>query len=179
MGNINLYPRGYMANPVEADSAIRSEYNVVPVAYDQEVIYFYETYVGRLVSLDSWNFESAVMLKAARLFGNFYQWLVLNVAGNDHIYDLSLDFLVDTVNYICGGERSMHIHTWIELLQERPVAVRGCASVHRLHSRIKQTPDQLKNWMSCWLSRPEGFEDMLLTMNLLFGQSKSPLTVKR
>lgn len=176
MERLNQYPRGYL---VRLDSSLsplsmtQIQQNTVPS--DPAIETLYKLYVGHGVNSEAWPFKRRVIKRCSQLFGNFNHWLKLQVANNDNIYGLNLDFLLDTVKFIRTGHRDMSVFNWLELLAEYPDAHPGCASVRRLDEFELRDPSEFDNFIGMWCSKEGGFQDMLCTAHVLFGVAKKPL----
>ena len=176
MERLNLYPRGYMTRIENVLSPLSmTQVQVNNVESDPAVENFYKIYTGGLVNVDSWAFKRQVCMRCAQLFGNFYHWLKLQIANNDNIYGLNLDFLLDTVTFIRTGNRDMSISTWLELLAEYPDQHPGAANNRRLDVFRLKDVKEFENFIGLWCSKPGGFEDMLCTAHVLFGVAKKPM----
>lgn len=176
MAKINRYPRGYLAVVDSAGLGIQGQTNELnELPFDPEVEALYKLFINRTVSTTSWQFRARVVTCAARLFGNFHQWLALQAVGNDFIYDLNFEFLKDTVQFIRTGHRDMSVFNWQELLMEHPDARPGAASPRRLDEFRLTDSAEFENVIGMWCSKEGGFEDMICTVHVLYGVSKRPL----
>lgn len=118
-----------------------------------------------------WWFEDLVLGHALRLFGDFHTWVQAQRA-NPQVAGYNLAFIEDTLKFINGENRELHLVNWIELLSQ------GHADIHladlrvpRITPRLQQSPSTV-NAIQRWCSRPDGLEDLLQTMNLLFGRAR-------
>lgn len=179
MAQLLKYPRGYVARATplsyygfgESDDVA---HEFVDVSASGNVEELYRLYMTRGANAGKWAFRRRVIYHCALLFGDFKDWLTLQVVRNDNIYGLNLSFLHDTVQYIRTGKRDMNIHTWKELLLDYPDPQIGAASRHRLES-FRLLDGEFDNYIGQWCSHPNGLEDMLWTAHVLFGSGKSRL----
>lgn len=176
MERLNRYPRGYLVRLSNGSMQIQpGKVDVADVDKDVVIEDLYELYAGHAVNRESWDFRQRVIQRCGQLYGDFYRWLILNLSGNDNIYDFNLAFIEDTVKFIRTGHRDMSIASWYELLLENPDPQPGVAGVARVKAFNITDSKEFDNWMGMWCSKPGGFDDMLCTTRVLFGVTKSPL----
>jgi hypothetical protein len=166
MAYFKTYPRCYTTRLITAKD---NEYS----KGDHELAVVYDLYINRKVDTDSWEFRKQVLAVALRLLANFKQW-VNDQSVNANVMGYNLEFLKDTLNYIQTGNRRIGVLQWLELTTE----VDQIASVNpnQKLSRVDYpgfltTPHAIQKWCS-W---PNGFEDLLLTLNVLFGIARAPI----
>lgn len=175
MERLNRYPRGYLIRVAPGSLQVDlANIDIQSVEQDGVLEDLYRLYAGQDVNRESWDFRKRVIDRCSQLYGDFYRWLLLQLGGNDNIYDLNLEFLEDTIKFIRTGHRNMSVYTWYELLRESPDAQPGVAGIHRIRALGLTDPKEFNNWMGKWCSHPGGFDDMLCTTRVLFGVSKSP-----
>jgi|JI81BgreenRNA_FD_contig_31_7502212_length_2198_multi_6_in_0_out_0_2 hypothetical protein len=179
MGQLIKYPRGYLnrATPfntgvVESDTV---SHEIVDAPCNSSIEMLYNLYTARAANASKWGFRRMVIYHCAQVFGDFRDWLTLNVVRNDNIYGLNIAFIEDTVQYIRTGRRDQRVQTWKEILQEYPDRHVGVANRKRLE--LFQLADSMEfdNFIGDWCSHPGGLEDMLWTAHVLFGSAKVPL----
>lgn len=174
MERLNRYPRGALVRL--ASTALQIDMGAVDVAdveKDTVIDDLHRLYISNSVNRDSWRFRKVVIARCSQLYGDFYRWLALQLGGNDNIYDLSLDFILDTVKFIRTGHRDMSVRNWYELLLEYPDPHRGIAGPQRTKQLNIVDPREFDNFIGVWCSHPNGFEDMLWATYVFFGASKS------
>lgn len=175
MERLNRYPRGFTARVVSAVPMLgATEVTVEDVNYDPTIEMLYKLYVGRAINPDRWDFNRQVIARCSQLFGDFHEWVVLQVARNDNIYGLNLEFIHDTLQFIRTGQRDMPVATWLELMTEYPDRHHGTATLRRLEA-LSINREEFKNYIGRWCSHPGGLEDMLCTARALFGLAKKPM----
>ena len=101
---------------------------------------------------------------AKRLFGDFDSFVSYNIVENNLIHGKSLDFLIDTVEFINGGIRSMDIGLWMNYLdfETKKPPLQAKPKVVELNSTGA-------NYIVRWLRQPNGLEDLVSTIAILFG----------
>lgn len=176
MEPLNRYPRGFTAivnpNILGVDKRNNND-GVNELPYDPVLEQLYKIYMSNNNFNPSWDFCSQVITRCSILFGDFRRWLVIQTVVNDNIYDINLEFLKDTVNYIRTGTRLMTVGNWKDLMLEYPDPVPGCATRHRF-DELSIDDNEFDNYIGLWCSWVGGFHDMLCTAHALFGISKKP-----
>lgn len=165
------YPRGFTSALTEYPSASDMK-TAIETACDEDVSVLINSYVTLGIQRESWAFRSRVLDAAARLFGDFRQWVHFQAAHNDHIYELNYDYLVDTLNFIRKGERAIAATTLKELLLERPAARHGVATPARAEALRLNDTKEFENYLGKWVAHEGGFEDLLITLHVFFGRAK-------
>lgn len=177
MPNLARYPRGYVTLGVGTAQDNVPAYKKSEESDGHKTIEeLYKQYIGRQVNSSSWeNFRSKVVIEAVKTFGDFHRWLYFQAVHNDHIYDVNFDFIVDTLQFIRTGKRDAGVLVWKELLLEHPEVRPGVANLKRADAFKINDAKEFSNVIGMWCSQPNGFEDMLCTVHVLYGVSKQPL----
>lgn len=119
----------------------------------------------------TWDFRKRVIDLALDLFQGEYSWFIRQDA-NALLKDQNYAFVLDTVRFIASGTRKFSIHTWPALLTyEVPVvneSVEGRREIYLLTQKL-DVPTQAELFIAKWLSHKGGFDDMMYTLNMLFG----------
>ena len=164
------YPRGFLrrlnrvvdAPVTDGDAAIDELYNI---------------YLSGKVNHQGWGFRKEVINAAARLLRNFPMFIQMQ-RDNPYLYGYNYDFLQDTVNYIATGRRQLSVQAWKELMFEHMPP----SGDYKTRSRFVVLPEAVpyinKNVdevVSQWCSHPNGIEDLLLTLVMIFGRVWKPL----
>lgn len=119
----------------------------------------------------TWKFQSKVIELAQELFEGEYSWFIRQ-DSNALIKDQNYAFILDTVRYIATGRRKFSIHTWPALVSyEVPLVNESVAGRRDIYFLMEQlaVPSKANAFIQRWLSWPDGFNDMMYTMHLLFG----------
>jgi len=123
-------------------------------------------------------FRESILVAALTSFGtnDFYEWVTLQTKnqylGNEHIR-----FINDTFNFIKTGQRSLNILMWLQLLAGSSDPSASSVKINLeyfgtnkpLHRKENAN---IKDTIIKWVSQPNGFEDLLGTMHILFGDSE-------
>ncbi len=119
----------------------------------------------------TWEFQRKIIDLAQELFEGEYSWFIRQ-DSNALVKDQNYAFILDTVRYVATGRRKFSIHTWPALVSyEVPLiaeSVSGRREIFFLMDQLK-VPSQTNALIQRWLSWPDGFNDMVYTMHLLFG----------
>jgi hypothetical protein len=192
---IKFYPRGFVGaslpvrlavKPKPYEFKIRSKPQVgviIPQMTsadpNQVIEMLYSQYVKRSADTQSFEFREAILIAALNAFGspNFYSWyksqLQSPTVGERHVA-----FLGDTLKFLMTGRRDMTLETWAVLLKPDAEAVRPlepCETACRyfgLQGRnIPADPVRysLVDTIQQWCEMPQGIEDLLGTLHVLFG----------
>lgn len=119
----------------------------------------------------TWEFQSKVVTLAQELFEGEYNWFIRQ-DSNALMKDQNYAFVLDTIRFIATGRRKFSIHTWPALVSyEVPLiseSVQGRREIFFLMEQLA-VPTQTNAFLQRWLSWPDGFNDLVYTMHLLFG----------
>lgn len=118
----------------------------------------------------TWEFRKKVIDLAQTLFAGNFNWFIRQ-DKNAAITDQNYLFLLDTVRFIATGRRRLSIYTWPALLTYNvPVGntVDARNEISQLFIDLALGTDA-NTVIQKWLSHPKGFDDMMYTLNMLFG----------
>ena len=119
--------------------------------------------IERLEHISSDN-KLALIDVARRLFGDFDAFVDYNCVTNPLIHGKDLDFLIDTVDFVNGGIRSLDISTWFNYLDQLPKKPAAIPDNRRIS--LNRTGS---NYIAKWLRQPNGFQDLVATITIMFG----------
>ncbi len=176
MAGFLMYPRGYvsMTKDQSVDESLVRE-NVELTEGDQLFMTQYKNFISHQANTDSWEYQADVVKSAMRLFGNFAVWAAFQASSNDHVNGLALAFLKDTVDFLRTGHRHMSVITWRELVEDHPEPVLNSASRKRMIETLGDVSDIIHNPIGLWISRPDGFGDLIISLYTFFGTMHSAL----
>lgn len=176
MHEILSYPRGFETYAKCRLFTRGYEYHSQPVLKlkrgDAEVSHIYDLYINRSMQVTGWKFKQDVIQTTKRLFGHMDVWAKNNILQNDALYGVNVDFIIDTIGFIKTGKRSLSLLTWIGLVEECPVSDPQKKQIRNYKQDIIESVGP--HWLSDWLSHEDGFNDMLCSINLLFGNVNIP-----
>lgn len=128
--------------------------------------------------LNSFSFRKKIIQTALEAFGtpSFYEWCVLQ-SMSPYSTDMQKRFINDTFNFIKTGKRSVTISSWLTLVNVSNEASSTSDEVHiqledffgtrlPLHA---QREKQVSSTVCQWLSNRNGFEDLVGTLHVFFG----------
>lgn len=158
-----IYPRLYRTMVPGPDATLNSR-------GDQSVAELYAIYEKGMQDTSNLNYRLKVLDCAVRLFGEFSEWMKLQ-RNNPNLNGYNLEFLRDSMRFITQGHREMSPLIWCDLLSERDEHV---TAAHHLTMEELHIPEELSTAkiLQLWCSHPRGFEDLLQTLNVLFGPSR-------
>lgn len=122
------------------------------------------------ISHESWEFRSQVIDCTKRLFGDFLEWLDAQ-DQNTKISQNGYDFIVDTIQFINTGRRTVSIATrtgiiTTEIRTDKYENLSAAGRTTKLRELLKVHPREV---IFEWVKHKDGFSDMLCTINFLFG----------
>jgi len=134
---------------------------------------FYDKRFISGMDLQTWKYRAEGLLLARILFGDFTQWLYGQLEG-EFLYGQRINFLEDTLRFITMGSRAISINNWVDLLEDYPetnVLIDRQNSERRLKAAFPN-PMLTVDAIVSWCKQPAGFDDMIITLNILFGEAK-------
>lgn len=192
--NVVLYPRGFIgfdtglitdkSSGVNMDDWVRSiklnkpiMQEVSPYKGIPQVDAIWKEYQSGVSFMTSFDFREKVLKTALTAFGtlSFYDWCNLQ---NKNIYFTALHkkFLNDTFSFIQTGKRSIVNTTWQSLLSMKEAIPKDAETPFDLNDFFRtnevdyaRRSFRLSDILVEWTSKENGFEDLLMTIHLLFG----------
>ena len=137
--------------------------------YSVEVNDLYDSWCKFPAKIREFEFREQILLSAMKAFNvdSIYKWIDAQnkLAQMSNYHD---KFLEDTFNFILGRPRCIELPQWVKLIEfehhPRAIALNydnffhgGCL------------PSGLPELFNLWLSRPNGFEDLLQTAYVIYG----------
>lgn len=191
-----LYPRGFLGArmgpqikkyPRATDAQVRSLQNnvslfqpgVVTLPSNENVESLYRSYISHAASMTDFDFRRKVLITALSAFGTpLFDYWFMQQLHSPSCGDMHRRFLDDTLKFISEGRREVSISTWLSLLNfsdegevnfnlsERAAEHFGISTGgYNRHSKNTSLVDNIQ----MWTSQPNGFEDLLCTLHVLFG----------
>lgn len=117
----------------------------------------------------TWEFRRKVIRLAVILFTGRTNWFI-SVDSEPTIQHYNYEFILDTVRYIATGHRRLSIHSWPDLIGHNQDGVidKEHAAVRSLFKDLALSNDML-SLIQRWCSYKGGVEDLMYTLNILFG----------
>lgn len=196
MPNFRLYPRGFMGGDIRpqiertpkpfGEPLAQQQYRVNDyksgvngIAANPHVEAIYAQYIKQSISTSSFEFRKQILQVALASFGTtqFDVWFAAQYTG-PAAGDLHNRFLLDTLKFITEGRREMSLETWAALITitdegdrigKMPAKAElfFCPNPNGSVGRRQNTT--LIEVIQSWCMRPNGLEDLLGTMHILFG----------
>jgi hypothetical protein len=139
--------------------------------------------------LKDFDFREKIISAALTLFGStsFQQWVDLQ-NRKPTTTPLHSVFIFETLDYLLRNEpRKTETLIWIRLLEadEHPSEViinadkYFCTETNSCYDNTEKLPVKLINIIRTWVSKERGFEDLLLTLFVIFGDRSAQTTVTK
>jgi hypothetical protein len=163
----SVYPRGF--DTVQPNGSLKL--TITTVDGDSEVTQLYNQHMTKHGEYRSWAFQSAVLRAAKRLIGrSLLDWVEVQ-NRNKYLNGNAIRFLADTLRFIDTGRREISNINWLPLLTNMP-------QEDLLQNRkFVLTPAHIaiarkcgNNFLKEWLDAPGGYEDLLVTLYILYGE---------
>lgn len=153
------------------------ENKVVISNTDVESLWNQLTNGDRFVSNAS--FREAILKAALIAFGtkDFREWVALQ-ESNTYLTTTHNRFINDTFNFIKEGTRGLNIQMWMQLLAAEKTGDMASIKINTEKYFNTKSPIHMRESVSLketiikWVSMPNGFEDLLGTLHVLFGDSE-------
>lgn len=185
---LDLYPRGFIGaeqgpstekrpKPIHEIQQAQNTFRIVTKNTDQkhrpntnvETLFMAvvrdEPYIHKL------DFKKKVLQAALHAFGteDFKFWFEMQ-QKSPSFGDNHSDFLDDTLRFISTGRRYVHLMTWNELVQGTDVGeTRSHLSEYASTFFRDNSGTDLTEIIQRWVSQPNGLEDLLFSLHILFG----------
>ncbi len=184
MYKVHVYPRGFMSGARNDDVEPGVELNSSPVTVEVEgdhvIMALFNEYQAKAYIRHSPEFQLQVVKRMIQLLGPINLWVNRQVSRNRFLYDQNYEFLIDTLKFIHTGRRGIsNLMSWYQLLSEYPDSIPGVCQ-DRWNSVVRKISQPLtEDLIAMWLSHPTGFDDLMMTAFIMFGDSKTPRAVKK
>lgn len=165
--SVILYPRLFTSRHREGDGVVVS-------SGDETIELLYSAYLDKSTNTRSWTYYRSALSSALRVFGDLHNWFD-DQALNPTLPPRNREFVLDTLKFIQTGSRDTPTQVWIDLLEEGGKLYHA----HQVDERIKkrplyQTPSATSvQLLHSWVSKPNGMEDLITSMHLLFGKARA------
>lgn len=151
--------------------------------FNLNVTQMYESMINQTVTRDKLTFIKAIIIEASRNFvgHDFTDWI--NLQRDSRYYTRNhQEFVLDTLRFIQTGKRNTSLRTWEVLLRRK--LIDDTQSVYNNRSYDQNVSSFFKSIatdgqpltgsmhrvISQWMSHRGGYEDLLLTLNIIFGK---------
>lgn len=146
--------------------------------YSAEVTELYSRWCSNPGSLKDFDFRERVIKAAFSSFANpsFYQWIRLQ-DEKPTVSDLHKAFIVETLEYLYACKpRNIENVQWIRLLEANEESHRVRVDIEKYFNQDTigvcdraSVPVSLRTVIKNWVSMEHGFEDLLISLFVIFG----------
>tara|TARA_B100002019_G_C21274081_1_gene604144 strand:+ start:1511 stop:2053 length:543 start_codon:yes stop_codon:yes gene_type:complete len=149
----------------------KTDFSSKTIPGDPEVSQLWSEYVNPNIPTYDWVFRKRVLSVAMRLFQD-HDWF-RDQERNANLHGYNYGFVVDTMRFIATGKRKMSLSIWSELVTHEHTQKKDVSKRHEIidllkaHSLFLATPPV--GMLQKWCSHPEGIDDLLWSLNILFG----------
>lgn len=165
---IIVYPRLYTSRLPEGEGVVVSQ-------GDDSIELLFKTFLDRSTNTrGAWPFYRSVLTNALRLFGDLHAWAQEQLS-NPNLTGYNRQFVQDTLNFIETGTRELPVQTWSDLVSEGGAGHHAHAIPQRLldNKLLLKSSDTSLELLQKWVAQPNGFEDLINTLHLLFGKARN------
>lgn len=164
---VKVFPRGYSGG--QADSQ--------PPHYtregDPQINALYDQYTASNGHTGTWEFRKQVIAAAKRLWNGNTNWFIRQ-DSNPMVVAYNYQFLLDTLRFVATGHRRVSIHAWPDLLSHNPedglTRISERQEIADLFTELALSTS-VDAILQRWCSQPKGFDDLMVSLHLLFGEA--------
>lgn len=144
--------------------------------YFKEVDDLYEEWSKNNTLIKTMEFRERIIKAAKNAFNNIsiYNWLNIQKYANT-VTSTHVNFISETIGFVLGSPRSIQTSQWIRLLEVSEKAqsinldIDKYFNKNNIQNQVKFSSSLLTDFIVTWVSQPNGFEDMLLSLYVIFG----------
>ena len=144
--------------------------------YSKEVDDLYEEWSKNNTLIKTIEFREKIIKAAKNAFNNIsiYNWLNIQKYANT-VTSTHVNFISETIGFVLGFPRSIQTSQWIRLLEVSEKAqsinldIDKYFNKNNIQNQVKFSSSLLTDFIVTWVSQPNGFEDMLLSLYVIFG----------
>lgn len=144
--------------------------------YFKEVDDLYEEWSKNNTLIKTMEFREKIIKAAKNAFNNvsIYNWLNTQKYANT-VTSTHENFISETIGFVLGSPRSIQTSQWIRLLEVSEKAqsinldIDKYFNRNNIQNQLKFSSSLLTDFIVKWVSQPNGFEDMLLSLYVVFG----------
>lgn len=139
---------------------------------DPEVNRLWKAYSNPSVDKNSWLFRKQVFDAFKRLTGNGPGDWFSSQDRNAELQGYSYDFLLDTLGFIATGHRRISIYTWPDYLSFQPEVAPADVDLRNKLARLYRESAMQRDLdyqLQRWVNQPKGFDDLMWSLNIMFG----------
>ncbi len=147
--------------------------------YSEDVRDLFKLWMSNFDNMKSMEFREKILKTAFNCFStnNFFEWLALQ-SKQPTVTDLHRAFILETLDYLVHDtQRKIHVSSWSRILEaaERSDSVAiDVTKYFKKESNFADTskatlPIRMPDVLQLWVSKPEGFDDLLYCLYIIFG----------
>jgi len=146
--------------------------------YNENITKLYNNWCADNKLIQNFNFREEIIKAALVAFGekSIYNWILLQ-SNSKNIGAMHAQFILETVKFVFGDPRSMQISQWIRLLDSSVSNNVTEINVDTYFDKEKgnqnnisyHLPNSTIDFIKLWLAKPNGFEDLLISLFVIFG----------
>lgn len=145
--------------------------------YNKDIAELFRLWAADKKHIKNEEYRERVIILAYKLFQHksLYGWMLDQITVlNKTLNQTHIEFLLETVNFIFGIERKLTVVQWARLLLVNNDVFNYKDDFIRNFTRdIKRLQgSDLTNTLQLWLSNPNGLEDLMISMYVIFGDRK-------
>ena len=171
--NIGVSPRGYVYRIPEVEFPDRKERPVFPekAVFNKGIEFIWQNYRAS-GSHNQFTSLFALVTEMTKLIGNLEDWLWVNYRHNSKLHGYRLQFLKDTLLFVQTGKREFSPNTWLSLIDEG-VDDGEFDPETRTDLLSDIHIPTIDEFLSSWISQPNGIDDLFISAYILFGKAES------
>ncbi len=149
--------------------------NINNYFFSKDITAIHKAWHADQALLTKFDFREKILKEAKQAFAfltglSFQKWLQLQI-DKESVTDMHMTFLNETIGFIFGKTRTMSVHQWFSLLEAKSTNNHADIKLDTQGLGIDAAAIySLEKVIQLWVSRPNGFEDLLSCLNVIFGE---------
>ena len=147
-----------------------------PYFFSKELTTMFYQWKAKPEVMRVFSFREQVLTMAKSLFSftagsSLVNWLKLQ-EDKPTVSEMHIKFLIETLNFILGYDRNLACFQWFSLLSADSTTLPAKTKISNDKNFIDHKADLFifDDALQLWVSKPHGFEDLLMTMMIIFGE---------
>ena len=172
-------------NPNEVVKAIRFGEEIettTNLGSNLAIMDLYAKFEGNVNALTDFSFRERVLVEALKAFGvkdyeannhteNLFAYWAMSQSKGLYFSAMHKRFVLDTIRFITTGIRHMEPSQWLIVLKAEPISIKDKDYPYDL-TPLEDLPSGIDSVLAKWVGHRGGFSDLLMTLNILFGERK-------
>lgn len=161
-----------LVNLNRADTRTNSPYH-----YSREVDSIYDALQDDHKILKDFDYRERVLTAAKHAFKSeyFVNWLTMQ-RRSQFLTTMHRKFLLDTLDYIANGKRYVNVESWRNIVELRDMSDvdKRCQynpELYFVNDGSMAHTRKLVEVLAKWVSHPTGFNDLIMTLFIIFGKN--------